>query len=69
MERGYLVQIEHPEVGKRMHAGIPWKMSGTPSVIRHSAPLRGADTDDVFKTLLGMSQQKIDELRKAEVIL
>jgi crotonobetainyl-CoA:carnitine CoA-transferase CaiB-like acyl-CoA transferase len=67
-ERGYLVQLEHPEVGRRVHAGIPWKMSGTPSEIRHAAPLRGADTDDVFKTLLGFSQQKIDELRQAEVI-
>jgi hypothetical protein len=28
----------------------------------------GADTDHVFKTLLGFSQEKIDELRAAEVI-
>ncbi|MGZ6253317.1 MAG: CoA transferase, partial [Candidatus Binataceae bacterium] len=68
MERGYLVQLEHPEVGRRIHAGIPWKMTGTPTDIRHAAPARGADTDEVFKTLLGFSQQKIDELRQAEVI-
>jgi benzylsuccinate CoA-transferase BbsF subunit len=68
MARGYLVQLEHPEIGRRMHAGIPWKMSGTPSEVQHTAPVRGADTDDVFKTLLGFSQQKIDELRQAEII-
>jgi hypothetical protein len=28
-ERGYLVQLEHPEVGRRIHAGIPWKMSAS----------------------------------------
>ena len=27
-ERGYLVQLEHPVVGRRIHAGIPWRMSG-----------------------------------------
>lgn len=69
MERGYLVQLEHPEVGRRIHAGVPWKMSDTPSEIRHAAPIRGADTDQVFKTLLGFSQQKIDNLHKAEIIL
>ena len=33
-ERGYLVELEHPEIGKRKHAGIPWKMSGTPCAVR-----------------------------------
>ena len=55
-------------MGRRIHAGIPWKMSGTPSEVQHAAPVRGADSDDVFKSLLGFSQQKIDELRKAEII-
>ena len=48
-ERGYLVQLEHPVVGRRIHAGIPWKMSGTPAEVRHAAPLAGADTDEVFE--------------------
>jgi benzylsuccinate CoA-transferase BbsF subunit len=68
MERGYLLRLEHPEVGRRIHAGIPWKMSGTPSEVRHAAPMRGAHTDEVLKTLLGFSQQKIDELCQAEII-
>lgn len=67
-ERGYLVRLEHPVVGPRIHAGIPWKMSETPCEVRHAAPLPGADTDEVFRTLLGFSPQKIAELRKAEII-
>lgn len=67
-ERGYLVQLEHPEVGRRIHAGIPWTMSGTPCKIRHAAPLRGTDTDDVLKSLLGLSAQEIERLRKAEIV-
>jgi benzylsuccinate CoA-transferase BbsF subunit len=67
-ERGYLVRLEHPVVGRRIHAGIPWKMSGTPCEVRHAAPMPGADTDEVFASLLGFSPRKIDELRRAEVI-
>ena len=68
-ERGYLVQLDHPEVGKRIHAGIPWKMSGTPCAVRKPAPLRGADTEDVLKSLLGFTLDRIEQLRKAEVLI
>jgi crotonobetainyl-CoA:carnitine CoA-transferase CaiB-like acyl-CoA transferase len=64
-ERGYLVQMEHPVVGRRIHMGIPWSMSGTPCRIRHAAPLRGADTDSVLKELLGCSADEILRLRAA----
>ncbi|MGH7935146.1 MAG: CaiB/BaiF CoA transferase family protein [Candidatus Binataceae bacterium] len=67
-ERGYLVQLEHPEVGKRIHAGIPWKMSETPCEVRAAAPLRGANTDEVLKSMLGYSTDRIEQLRKAEVL-
>ena len=67
-ERGYLVQMEHPLVGRRIHAGIPWTMSGTPCRIRHAAPLRGADTDSVLKELLGYSADEIGKLRAAGVL-
>jgi crotonobetainyl-CoA:carnitine CoA-transferase CaiB-like acyl-CoA transferase len=62
-ERGYLVQMEHPVVGRRIHMGIPWTMSGTPCRIRHAAPLRGADTDSVLKELAGCSADEIIKLR------
>lgn len=67
-ERGYLVSLEHPVVGRRIHAGIPWKMSGTPCEVQRAAPLLGADTDEVFGALLGFSQQKIERLREAGII-
>ena len=41
-ERGYLVQKEHPEFGKRIHAGIPWQMSGSPCEVQAAAPQRRA---------------------------
>jgi len=69
LERGFLVELEHPEVGKRIHAGIPWRMSGTPCAIKTAAPVRGADTEDVLKTLLGYTRDRIEQLRKAEILI
>lgn len=67
-ERGYLVALEHPEVGRRIHAGIPWKMSGTPCSVKRPAPLLGADTDEVLTSLLGMSPERIAELRREGIL-
>jgi benzylsuccinate CoA-transferase BbsF subunit len=68
-ERGYLVELEHPEIGKRIHAGIPWRMSGTPCAVRSAAPMRGVDTEEVLKSLLGYTRDKVEQLRKAEILI
>ena len=67
-ERGYLVELEHPEVGKRTHVGIPWTMSATPCRVRRPAALLGQDTDDVLSSILGYSAEKIAQLRQAGVL-
>ena len=68
-ERGYLVELEHPEVGRRTHAGIPWTMSGTPCQVRKPAPLRGADTESVLTSLLGYTKADIERLTAAEILI
>jgi len=68
LERGYLVQLDHPEVGKRIHAGVPWKMSGTPCAVRSAAPIRGADTEAILKSLLGYSSDRVEQLQKAGIL-
>lgn len=67
-ERGFFVELEHPEVGRRTHAGIPWTMSGTECRVRRPAPIFGADTDDVLTTLLGYSAEQIEGLHKTGVL-
>ncbi len=64
-ERGYLVRLEHPEVGQRTHVGIPWTLDGKACRVASPAPVRGADTDAVLSKLLGYSRAKIDQLRNA----
>ena len=52
-ERGYFVALEHPEIGRRKHGGIPWRLSETPVTVRRPAPCIGQDNDYVLQTLLG----------------
>jgi crotonobetainyl-CoA:carnitine CoA-transferase CaiB-like acyl-CoA transferase len=68
LARGYLVQKEHPEVGRRIHAGIPWTMSGTACEVRGAAPLRGADTESVLSELLGYDAKEIERLRSEDIL-
>jgi benzylsuccinate CoA-transferase BbsF subunit len=64
-ERGFLVANEHPEVGKRVHLGIPWTINGTPGEVTSAAPMLGANTDAVLTELLGLKPDQIEHLRSA----
>lgn len=66
--RGYLVQKEHPECGKRIHAGIPWQMSGTPCEVQAAAPVRGQHTDYVLRDIVGLSEAEVQQLRDGQVL-
>ena len=62
-EREYFVYRDHPEVGKRQHCGIPWRMSGTPTEVKSAAPVLGQHTDEVMTGLLGYSAEEVDAMR------
>ena len=66
--RGFFVEKEHPEVGVRKHAGIPWRMSETPCEVWRAAPVMGQDNEYVFGELLGMSSAQVAELAERGVI-
>ncbi len=66
--RDFWVEKEHPEVGVRRHAGIPWRMSETPCEVWRAAPKLGQDNEYVFGELLGMSGQQIADLVERKVI-
>ena len=67
-ERSYIVQLEHPEIGKRKHAGVPWKMSGTPCAVSNPAPIRVRRYGGGAQTLLGYSRDRVEQLQKAGVL-
>ncbi len=67
-ERGYFVERDHPEVGRRIHAGIPWRMTTNQSAVRAAAPCLGADTDQVLRDVCAYDDAAIARLRAAGVL-
>ncbi len=63
--RGFFVDLPHPEVGVRHHAGIPWKLSRTPCAVEAPAPCLGADNDPVLREVLGYSAAEVEALAAA----
>jgi len=61
--RDYFVFRQHPEVGQRQHAGVPWKLSRTATTVRAAAPMIGQHTDEVLEQLLGYSADETAKLR------
>jgi crotonobetainyl-CoA:carnitine CoA-transferase CaiB-like acyl-CoA transferase len=57
------VYRDHPEVGKRQHAGIPWRMSETKCEVRSAAPCLGQHTEEVMTKMLGYSKAEYDEMK------
>jgi crotonobetainyl-CoA:carnitine CoA-transferase CaiB-like acyl-CoA transferase len=66
--RGFLVDLEHPEVGVRRHLGVPWRMTNHDSGVRRPAPCLGADTDQVLRDVCGYDAGEIAALRAANVL-
>jgi crotonobetainyl-CoA:carnitine CoA-transferase CaiB-like acyl-CoA transferase len=66
--RSIFVSLDHPEVGKQQHVGIPWQLSKTPLSVQRPAPLVGADTEYVLREILGYSAEEVSTLRERQVL-
>lgn len=60
--RGYLWEMDHPEVGKRTMPGIPARFSDIGPLNYFPAPMLGEHTVEVARDLLGLSPAEIDRL-------
>src|SRR5882724_9041818 len=67
--RGFFVELPHPVVGTRKHAGVPWRMSESDCRVRRAAPCLGADTDQVLRDVCGYSEAEIARLRAAGALV
>jgi CoA:oxalate CoA-transferase len=66
--RGMIVELDHPQAGKHRIVGTPLKFSKTPLKIDKAAPELGADTREVLSRRLGLSDEEMEALKKANVI-
>ena len=67
-ERGHIVETEVQPWGKIMHHGLPGIPSLATANAARPAPWIGANNDQVFKEILKLSSEKIEELKKVEAI-
>lgn len=67
-ERGFFVDLEHPEMSKLTLAGLPWKLSDTPKGNYLRPALLGEHNNYVFGELLGLSREEIKQLQEEKVI-
>ena len=66
--RGFVERLDHPEVGRRAHVGIPWRLDRRPNGVRMPAPCLGADTDTLLADVLGYDEARIENLREGGVL-
>lgn len=66
--RGTIIEYDHPTAGKVRMPGYPVKLSETPATYRMGAPQLGEHTVEVLTEMLGYSDEKIEELRKAGAV-
>jgi len=66
--RGFLERLDHPVVGRRIHAGIPWRLASVRGGARAPAPVLGADTESVLSELLGLAPAEIQRLSDDKVL-
>ncbi len=67
-ERGYIVELEHPVLGRLRGLGAPFKLPQSPGGPREPAPLLGQHNDEVYGTLLGLSPEERTRLQRDGVI-
>ncbi|MBI2166070.1 MAG: CoA transferase [Chloroflexi bacterium] len=66
--RGFVVEDDHPQAGRRTMVGVPWRFKGLPQPAYRHAPLLGQDNDYVLLDILGLSRQEVQRLTEAQVL-
>ncbi|MBN1691790.1 MAG: CoA transferase [Dehalococcoidia bacterium] len=61
-ERGFFIDMQHPQLGVIRADGNPIRLSDTPARFTRAAPLLGADNRRVFLDLLGMDEGRFNAL-------
>ena len=66
--RQAIVSVPHPDFGSLRMQNVAPKLSETPGGIRSASPKLGEHNEEIYSTLLGLSAQRLTELRDAGVI-
>ena len=62
-ERGYFLDIDHPDAGTLTYTGMPFRLSEVPLTPASPAPRLGQHNSEVLGGLLGLTGSQISGLR------
>ena len=68
LARGLVRTVMHPAAGEIRTVGIPYALNGTPATIRRAPPTLGQHTDEVLREELGLTPERIAELRAEKIV-
>jgi len=66
--RQNIVEVEDPEIGAFPMQNVVPRLSETPGRVRWTGPKLGQHNDEVFKEVLGMSEEELDGLRRRGIV-
>ncbi len=67
--RGFPVEVEHPELGKSfIYPGAPYRFTESPWRIANRSPLLGEHNEQIYLGELGMTEERVNELRTSGVV-
>jgi len=67
-DRGYFVDIDHPDAGTLTYPGLPFRLSDTTLESPTHAPRLGQHNEEVFGGMLGFTVAEVSDLRAQGVI-
>lgn len=67
-ERGALVSVDDPQIGRVKMPNVFPRFSDTPGEIRHTGPALGQHNEEIYLGLLGMDAVELAELRNKGVV-
>ena len=66
--RESIVRVVHPDLGDVAMQNVFPRLSATPGTVRHPGPELGEHNEEIYRGLLGLSEQELGRLREAGVI-
>src|SRR5207249_10646626 len=67
LENEMLTTVQHPQGGRAIMVGVPFRLSDTPGAIRRPAPRVGEHTEGIL-TGLGYGAEEMERLRAQGVV-
>src|SRR5262249_3702150 len=67
--RGFFEEVDQPEMERARLPQVPWRLSGVDRPPLRPAPRFAESTEHVLKEVLGLSDERIDVLRRDGVVL